>query len=60
MPTCRHGTYSHRARDLSAAETRTADRHHERTGCTATTFGHPGTWLGIFSVICCERHGQVS
>lgn len=57
MPTCMHGTYSHRARDLSATEDRVASRHRCGSG---TVFGHPGTWLGIFTVICCTEHGQVS
>lgn len=60
MPTCRHGTYTHRARDLSRSEDRVADRHLVRRGCGGTVFGHPGTWLGIFAVVCCTKCGQVS
>lgn len=60
MPSCKHGTYTERGRQMSGSESKVIERHRQKKNCSADVFGHPGPWLGIFGVICCTKHGVIS
>lgn len=58
MPSCRHGDFSQRSGDLSTSEDRRAVAHEKKCRSGGGVFGHPGTWLGIFRVLCCAGCGK--
>ena len=51
--TCRHGTWSSTGSHWIEGGTERAVERHEKSCRKARPFAHPGTLIGLMTVVCC-------